>query len=170
MKFFFHNLKFLFRKKSVLVETLKRLKKGKKLFQGSLQITEKVTQKFYNSCSERFKVIPWKTLVVVYFNLILPNKSTPPWMTASEIIWESRRDGFHLCRCSRSKMLEQLFRKVCGGILFLILANKELHDGQFPGNFLKYFKAVLRKNPGRLLLQGFSLYGSSHLEVLKKLL
>ena len=93
-----------------------------------MQITGEVAQKFYNSCSERFKEVPRKTSVVVYFILILPNKSTPSWAAASGIIWESRRDGL-LCRCSRSKMLEWLFRKVCGDVLFLILANKELHDG-----------------------------------------
>ena len=107
------------------LETLKRAttKKEKKLFQGSLQITEEVTEKFYNNCSERFKEIPLKTSVVVYFTLILPKKSTPAWTAASEIIWESRPDGFLLCRCCRSKMLKQLFRKVCGGALFLILAS-----------------------------------------------
>ena len=49
-------------------------------------------------------------------------------------------------------MLEQLFRKVCDGVFFLILANKELHNGYF----LKYFKAAILKNSSeRLFLQGF---------------
>ena len=53
-----------------------------------MQITEEVTEKFYNNCSERFKEIPLKTSVVVYFTLILPKKSTPAWTAASDIIWE----------------------------------------------------------------------------------
>ena len=38
--------------------------------QRYLQITEEVTQKFQNSCSEKFKKISWKTSMVVYFELI----------------------------------------------------------------------------------------------------
>ena len=99
----------------------------------------------------------------------LLNKSTPPWTVASEIIWESRRDGFLLCRYSLSKMLEQLFRKVWW-CTFWILANKELRDGQFLGNFLKYFKTGLLKNTsGRLFLQDFSLNGSVKEAALKNL-
>ena len=45
----------------------------------------------------------------VFFALILVHKSTPRRTTASEIMWESRCDGFLLCRCSGSKMLEHLF-------------------------------------------------------------
>ena len=92
-----------------------------------MQFTEEVTQKFYNSCSERFKEIPWKTSVVVYLILVLPNKSTLPWTAASEIIWEIRRDRFLLCKLQSLENVG-MFRKVCGGVLFIILANKELHD------------------------------------------
>ena len=42
-----------------------------------MQTTEDVIEKFYNICSERFKEIPWKTSVVVFY-LNLPNKSIPP--------------------------------------------------------------------------------------------
>ena len=63
---------------------------------------------------------------MVYFALSLANKSIPPRTTAFEIIWESRRDVFLFHRCSRSKMLQQLFlkirkgskEKIRGGVLF----------------------------------------------------
>ena len=49
---------------------------------------------------------PWETSVVVYFDLILTNKASPPRTAASLIIGQSRHDGFLFYRCSRSKMLE----------------------------------------------------------------
>ena len=102
-----------------------------------MTVLEEVTQKFWNSCSKKFKKIPWKTFVVVYFALILVLKSTPPETVGFEIIWESRRDGFLFYRYSCSKMLEYLFwkfwknskEKIHGGVLFKIFANKALHDG-----------------------------------------
>ena len=73
--------------------------------QRYLQITEEVTQKFQNSCSEKFKKISWKTSMVVYFELILAKK-TPPRTAASEIILESRHYGFLFYTCSHSKLLQ----------------------------------------------------------------
>ena len=61
--------------------------------------------------------------------------------------------------------------KIYGGVLFLILANKALHDGQFLDNFLKYFStATLKNTSGQLLLEGFLFFRSSPWKVLKKLL
>ena len=86
---------------------------------------------------------------------------------------------FLFYRCSRLKMLEQLFSKIRRtsmekiriGVLFSILDNKALHDGQFPSNFLKYFRTAILKNTSRqLLLEGFLFYASSRPKVLKKLL
>ena len=37
---------------------------------------------------------PWKTSVVVHFDLLLADKNTPPPTAAFEITWESRRDVF----------------------------------------------------------------------------
>ena len=37
---------------------------------------------------------PWKTSVVVHFDLILAGKSTPPQTAAFEIICERHRDSF----------------------------------------------------------------------------
>ena len=110
--------------------------------------------------------------------LVLDKKSTPPLTAAvSEIIWESHRDGFLLYRCSRSKMLEQLFRKIrekCqekihGSVLFKILANKPLHYGQFPGNFLEHFRtAILQNTSGKLFVKGFLFYPKQSPESVKK--
>ena len=44
--------------------------------------------------------------MVVYFDFILTNKSSPPRTAAFEIIWDSIRNGFLFYRWSRSKMLE----------------------------------------------------------------
>ena len=147
--------------------------------QRFLRIQRKSPRNFRIAVLKKFRKISWKTSAVVYFALIFANYSTPPWTAAFKIIWESCRDGFLFYRCSCSKMLEQLFskipkssmEKIRGGVLFSILANKALHDGQFPGNFLKYFKsAILKNTSGQLLLEGFLFYASSRPKVLKKLL
>ena len=116
--------------------------------------TEEVTQKSQNSCSEKFKKIPWKTSAVVNFSLNFTKNSTSSRTVVFEIIWESCRDGFLFYRCSRSKMLEQLFskiqknfmEKIRGGVTFSILANKALYDGQqLPESFKKAALKSLRK-------------------------
>ena len=47
--------------------------------------------------------------MVVYFDLTLTNKYTPPQTGNFEIIWDNLPDTFLFSKCSRSKMLEQLF-------------------------------------------------------------
>ena len=44
----------------------------------------------------KFQENPSKTFAVVYFDLTLAIKSTPPRKAAFDIIWESRRDGLLL--------------------------------------------------------------------------
>ena len=82
-----------------------------------------------------FKKIPWKTSLLVYFTLILANKSTPLRTAASEVIWQNLCDGFCSADVSRTKWLEYLFwnenipRKKSAVVhFFYILANKALHD------------------------------------------
>ena len=145
------------------------------------QSKEAAIQKCQNSCSEKI----WKIRkgVVLIFAIkkspphVIPGNSlelfkTPP----GDCFWGNSHGGFLFHRCSRSEVLEQLFRKiressqekVCVGMLFLILPTKTLYYGQFPGNF-KYFRTTISRNSfGRLLLEDF-FHGSSCPKVLQKL-
>ena len=113
--------------------------------------------------------------MVVYFTLILANKRTSPWATASEISRENRRDGFCRADVIPQKCWNTCFEKFekipWKKSILIILGNRTLHDGYFFGNFLKYFRtAILKSTAGRLSLEDFLSYGSSYQEVLKELL